>query len=724
MLGGREEGQGSYLRPRERHSPGERGRRGPSGSLPRAVPLPSSTAPRRRLLLPFILVLGLAAAHCAPAQEGDRDPKGGPTEEPDGAGAASPRPGDPPTARRETLEALRETHVAARHPSDGGGKAWIEAADVQGDAARVGGLGRWTILYEAGPEGIAVGGAVRLIVSPFWDWSPAQARVREAPGYTEVESLADGVELRVHSGQWLEIEIEGRPLAAGEQLRLVYGAGPAGARVDGYAEREEHFWIAVDGDGDGIHRVLVDSPTIDVEPGPPRRLNLILPSTARPGAEVELRLAVLDRVGNTGCRFTGTVELASADPEAVELPASVRFEPEHEGRLTVKMCVKKTGVVRLAASATPDDAAPATEGTEGEEAPPPIIGESNPLVVDEASPRILWGDLHGHSNLSDGTGTPEDYMVYARDVAGLDVAALTDHDHWGMLFLDEQPGLWERIQEVTKRFHEPGRFVTVLGYEWTNWLHGHRHVLHFEDAGRILSSIDPAYETPAQLWSGLRADKALALTFAHHSAGGPIATNWDYAPDPEFEPVTEVASVHGSSEAPDSPHPIYSPLAGNFVRDALGRGYRLGFIGSGDSHDGHPGLAQLASGKGGLAAIFSEELTREGVLEALRTRRVYATNGARIVLRCAFGPHRMGATIPAAESGGKNMLFLHAIGTDALAAIDVVRSGEIVQTIDAEGAWDFTTAVELEGFQPGEYLYVRVIQADRGTAWSSPFYFE
>jgi len=27
-----------------------------------------------------------------------------------------------------------------------------------------------------------------------------------------------------------------------------------------------------------------------------------------------------------------------------------------------------------------------------------------------------------------------------------------------------------------------------------------------------------------------------ALTFAHHSAGGPIATNWAIPPDPELEP--------------------------------------------------------------------------------------------------------------------------------------------------------------------------------------------
>ena len=95
------------------------------------------------------------------------------------------------------------------------------------------------------------------------------------------------------------------------------------------------------------------------------------------------------------------------------------------------------------------------------------------------------------------------------------------------------------------------------------------------------------------------------LTFAHHSAGGPIATNWSIPPDPELEPVTEIVSVHGSSEAMDSPGLIYSPLPGNTVRDALGLGFELGFIGSGDSHDGHPGKAHLMSpGMGGTPLGF------------------------------------------------------------------------------------------------------------------------
>jgi len=638
------------------------------------------------------------------------------TPEPGAAlASSSPQaPGDPPTARRGTLDELRTSHYAPRHRSDGGGRAWIEGDPDDPSPAVVGAPGTWTIVYEAGPEGVRVGGSVRLIVSPFWNWSAPQTRRPDAVGYTTVECEAEGVQLDVRTPQWVIAVVKGRDLRRGERIRFTYGAGPAGALADRYAERNSRFWIAVDGDGDGLHRVLEDSPAVDVLPGPPARLSWIVPSTAKPGQAVTTRMAVLDAVGNAGTSFVGGVELIAA-PATIGLPESVRFEKADAGTIRFEITPQEAGVYRLVARATAD----------GDAGPGELIAESNPLLVEADGPRILWGDLHGHSNYSDGTGEPEDFLRYARDVAGLDVVALTDHDHWGMLFLDENPEMWEHIKELNRTFLDPGRFVTVLGFEWTNWIHGHRHVLYFEDDGPVLSSIDPDYETPRQLWDGLEGHHA--LTFAHHSAGGPIATDWSFAPDPRFEPVTEVASVHGSSEAADSPLGIYDPLAGNHVRDALGMGYRLGFIGSGDGHDGHPGLAAIAGGgRGGLAALLSEELTREGVHGALMARQCYASNGPRIVLRCALGGHRMGSSIPAGElaSDGPTALYFRVIACAPIDHVDVVRNADVVQRVDGEKAWDFASVVELDGLEAGDFVYVRAVQVDLGTAWSSPFFVE
>ncbi len=201
-----------------------------------------------------------------------------------------------------------------------------------------------------------------------------------------------------------------------------------------------------------------------------------------------------------------------------------------------------------------------------------------------------------------------------------------------------------------------------------------------------------------------------------------MATNWGYPPDPELEPVTEIVSVHGSSEALDSPVPIYGPVPGNFVRDVLDRGYRLGLIGSGDSHDGHPGLAHLASASGGLAGILADEVSREAVLEALRARRVYATNGPRIFLAAELAGRPMGALFAAGELRGGAELAVRAVAPAPLDAIDLLRAGGPIDTVPCDGRFGcaFTrTITDAEG-----YLYLRVRQLDGGAAWSSPFFFD
>jgi hypothetical protein len=622
-----------------------------------------------------------------------------------GCGGTESVPGSSlsPNARPEIVATLRDDLQAVRHPADGGGKAWL-VPDPDGlDQVAAGQAGRWTILFEAGELGIAESGWLFFQVPPHWGWSTPQPTSAETAGYTRVTTDAPGVELEpaMLGGGLLGIRLSGRGLSPGERVRIVYGAGVAGARADRFAERRSRFWIGVDGDGDGIRGLLAGPPEVTISAGAPAGLALHLPTVAQPGETVRLTVAALDSGGNAATGPTGEIRL-SGPGEALQHVDRLTLV---DGRGVVEVKPLRAGVFRIEAQAAGS-----------------VEGSSNPLIVTSEARRVLWADLHGHSNLSDGTGTPEDYFTYARDVAGLDVVALTDHDHWGLRALSQHAEIWAGIRRQTERFHQPGRFVTLLGYEWTSWLHGHRHVLYFEDDGEVLSSIDPAYETPPQLWQALRGRPA--LTFAHHSAGGPIATNWDYPPDPELEPVTEVVSVHGSSEAPDTPGRIYSPVPGNSVRDVLDRGYRLGLVGSGDGHDGHPGLAHLASPSGGLAAILAEEATREAVLEALRARRVYATNGPRIYLAAELAGRPMGSVMAIDELGGKATLNVRVVAPAALAGIDLVRSGGVIETTGCDGRVDCNLSRELSDLEPADYLYIRARQADGGAAWSSPFFFE
>jgi len=654
-----------------------------------------------RPLLPAAVLL--LASGCSPSAEDA--PRGASRS----AGAAAPRdwqPGSddpsPPIARWELVQGLRDDLAAPRSPSDGGGRGTLLLEPGDDGSVVAGGTRRWALRYEAGPLGVAEGGKVFFQAPPFWGWSTPQVQDRDALGFTTVEGPANGPQLDVFTADvsLLAIGISGRALAEGETLTLVYGAGPAGARADRFRDGDSLFRFAVDGDGDGVRALVPDPPSVVVRAGPPAQIVLSGASSARPGTTARLALAVLDAGANAGVDFAGPIALQY--DAGLTGPPSVTLAAGDGGCAEVPVQALTPGLWHVRAS--------------GAGLPP---AESNPLQVAAEGRRILWADLHGHSGMSDGTGTPEDWWAYARRAAGLDVAALSDHDHWGQPFLDAAPDHWAHLEARAHTADEEGRFVALVAYEWTSWIHGHRHVLSFEDDLPLYSSLDPRWETPRQLWDALAGRSA--LTVAHHTAGGPIACDWSWAPDPVLEPVTEVVSAHGSSEAADSPRRIYDFQAGHTARDALDAGYRLGFVGSGDTHDGHPGLGQLSqpgSGQSGLAAILSEDCTRAGVLEALRARRCYATSGPRILLRAAMDGLPMGSDV---EPGSHQLAVLVA-GTDALERVELVRSGAIVDGLAGDGSRETSVVWTLRELRPGEYVYVRVVQADSQLAWSSPFF--
>jgi len=671
----------------------------------------------QRLLAFLCLAAGMLAPGCS-----EESP-------PLGTSPALETPGEayPPTARPDTVAHFLADLEATRHPSDGGGSIELVLAEGDDGSVTASGLRRWTFRFTVGPEGIHEGGALYFQTSPFWGWSTPQTLRPFQPGFTTMELVDRSpnetlvLEPMTLGPNLMAVRFDGRALVEGEVLEVVFGAGEALARGDRHAERGSTFWFAVDGDGDGVREILAECPRVDVHPGPPSHLILSLTSITREDERPRLTAAILDATASAGLEVEGalTVKLLGSNGAAgPEL--TIAFDGTGGGRRTILLDPLPEGVWRARGEITLDGYT--------------FKATSNPLLCDADAARVRWGDLHGHSQLTDGTGTPDDFYTYARHVAMLDFCALTDHDHWGLRFIDGDAELWEGLQSVTNAHNEAGTFVTLVGYEWTSWIHGHRHVLSFTDSAPMLSSIDPETDDPAELWDALRG--TASMTLAHHSAGGPIATNWEFPPDPVLEPVTEVMSVHGSSEAMDSPSLIYSPLFGNFVRDALDKGYELGFLASGDSHDGHPGLPHLSPyynyrfqtestsaqvGTGGLAAVFSEELTRAALLEALRARATYATSGPRILLDASLDSHQMGTRVPPNAREALLVVELHAAAP--IEAVEIIRSGQVVHSLVIEGApLDLDHSFTLSNLAHGEYVYLRVQQADGGLAWSSPWF--
>ncbi len=285
-----------------------------------------------------------------------------------------------------------------------------------------------------------------------------------------------------------------------------------------------------------------------------------------------------------------------------------------------------------------------------------ISGSSNPVWVRETPPyRIYWGDTHGHIAFADGQGAPDGYFRFARDDARLDFVTLSEHDLW----LDDAE--WRTLQEMVVKYHEDGRFIPILGYEWTVSPPGGHHNVYFADSGgqRIGGQVTgDLRELYTRLRRRYRTDELLVIPHAHNPG------NWQVS-DTDLDRLVEITSTHGTFE-----------WYGNRY---LQQGWQVGFVGSSDNHHEHPGYTNTGRTfliqRGGLAAVMAQQKTLGSIFSAMRNRHAYATGGKRIILDANLDGAPMGTRLAPTE---RRTVACRAMGTAPIETIDVVKNGAVV----------------------------------------------
>jgi hypothetical protein len=138
--------------------------------------------------------------------------------------------------------------------------------------------------------------------------------------------------------------------------------------------------------------------------------------------------------------------------------------------------------------------------------------------------------------------------------------------------------VWERYLDTAEKYNEPGRFTTIIGYEWTSTEGGnnlHRNVLYrdgAEEAQQVLPFTAADSFNPEDLWEWMEAyeektgGKLLAL--AHNGnvsnglmfpeinpvTGEPLTREYALTRI-RWEPIYEVTQIKGDGET----HPYLSP---------------------------------------------------------------------------------------------------------------------------------------------------------------------
>ncbi len=352
---------------------------------------------------------------------------------------------------------------------------------------------------------------------------------------------------------------------------------------------------------------------------------------------------------------------------------------------------------------------------------------ANPVCVTEGLPkkRIFWGDPHWQTFFSDGIRCPEELYAFARDEGFLDFGAISDHME---AVTDRQ---WDYFQLVTDHYNRPHRFVTLHGQEWTHHLEeggapGHRNVYFRKAGGPALRCTDKDCNSLEKLWKKLCKNRHLdPVAIPHHTSNTVMGVDWEQGWNAEFEKAVEIYSVWGSSELPEksgNTRPIRSlegEKAGRHVVDALNKGYRFGFVGGGDIHDGRPGddlhndsypVRNFQSYPQGFTAAFAPALTRSHIFDAIKNGKTYATTKKRIYLDID-GPLEDGT------------LEMNCASEEGIRHIVSIRNGVESERIEPDTDPRIVRSkVSAAGIGPGEYMYFRLVTEEDNMAWTSPIY--
>ena len=532
-----------------------------------------------------------------------------------------------------------------------------------------------------GGSGLADGGAVKTTFKFYSDWALFQTSDPLAANYVTaeyqarkllpgeepatVQALSCRFDQKGHERPFqkaLVIDVIDGYLNAGDQITLRLGDrrfGGPGTRVQSFTEHDFRFRCYIDPLGTSRYAAIPGDIVLDIAPAPPARLVITTPRLIRPGASCPLFIRAEDEWGNTCIDLDEPLDLVTSINGALNA-RRLAFPRNDWATLRLDdLMTTSAGELSLHASLT------------GETRCAP--GEAY-ITIDKSCPaeRMLFADLHVHSDDTVGTGSAEYNLSYGRDVAGLDVLGYTVND----FNITEEN--WRRAVALIEAMDEPGRFVCYPGTEWCgNSAAGGDHNVVFlkggtegfpcaADGSTVRCTEWNDSMGGQQMRPGAWPLDQLYAAYAHapadyllipHVGGRRCNLAWHHS---ELERLVEIGSAWG-----------HFPW---LIEDALKRGYQVGVCANGDEHRGRcgggaPGT-QVFGVRGGLTGIIADQLDRQSVGVALRARRTWASTGERAVALLWSGDSLQGDNITSSGPLRVNWRVLNHAGWEIVSAWD------------------------------------------------------
>ena len=360
------------------------------------------------------------------------------------------------------------------------------------------------------------------------------------------------------------------------------------------------------------------------------------------------------------------------------------------------------------------------------------------FTIGKAEFQLYFGQLHSHTQYSDGSGTLNSALDYIGNLpknANINFVAFTDHSNYfdsktnpndkaalydTTLVKDSDANhSWATYKKTVADFNEShSDLVALAGFEMT-WSGGPGHINTFNTPGIV--SRNNTELNSKENDAGMKAYYALlsqeegadSISQFNHP-GKTFGTFKDFSYwDPVIDSrmyMVEVGNGEGQIGAGG-----YYPSYSEYIK-ALDKGWHLAPTNNQDNHKGKWGNANDARD-----VILTDDFTEQGIYRAIRAMRVYATEDKNLEITYTVNGQQLGSIIT--EKPKKlnvSVTVYDPDKTDSIVKVELVANSGIVAHTWSDPTELASGKVEAELDPKYSYYFVRVTEGDGDLAVTAP----
>lgn len=329
---------------------------------------------------------------------------------------------------------------------------------------------------------------------------------------------------------------------------------------------------------------------------------------------------------------------------------------------------------------------------------------------------LYFGQLHAHTDISDGAGSVEEAFQYASQVDGLDFFAVTDHsdsfDNADMGAIDADgadiSADWAAGKQAAASVTGED-FVGLFGFEMT-WPEDKQlgHISTFNTPGWQTRDQADFENVPTALenyYKALTSVPGSVSQFNHPDTVHGDFERFDHY-SPQYDAAVSLLEVAGEDGVVDC----------EYYDLALDKGWHVAPTNNQNNHKGQWGDASDAR-----TVVLAKSLTEEALYAAMKDRRVYATQDSDLAIYYELNGTVMGSIIPKSEEA-EITVFLSDPTDEAIGYVEVVTDGGAV--LVSEHVETPSQVLELSASGGHSYYYLRITQPDGDVAVTAPVWMD